>query len=87
MDKFNNIEIVTAVIIGISEHLLNWGVPKKYLPIINLVLSIIAAFVYVAPNSPKDAILAALIMALSASGMNVGMKALGNVIRKNKKNN
>lgn len=49
-------------------------VPSRWLPLVNIVLGQIAAFVYVAPDDPKYAVLAGLVMAFSAMGLWSGAK-------------
>lgn len=46
----------------------------RWVPLLNLVLGQIAAFVYVSPEDPKYAVLAGLVMAFSAMGLWSGTK-------------
>lgn len=48
--------------------------PSRWVPLINLILGQIAAFVYVSPEDPKYAVLAGLVMAFSAMGLWSGTK-------------
>lgn len=49
-------------------------IPGRFIPLVNLALGQIAAFVYVSPDDPKYAVLAGLMMAFSAMGMWSGVK-------------
>lgn len=49
-------------------------IPSRWIPLLNLVLGQLAAFFYVAPEDPKFAVLAGLVMAFSAMGVWSGTK-------------
>lgn len=48
--------------------------PGRWVPVLNIVLGQVAAFVYVAPGDPKYAVLAGLVIALSTMGAYSGTK-------------
>lgn len=48
--------------------------PGRWVPLLNIALGQIAAFVYVAPGDPKYAVLSGLVMAFSAMGLWSGAK-------------
>lgn len=50
------------------------GLPSRWAPLFSLVLSMAGAFVYVAPDDPKQAVLVGLVMGLSAIGAWSGAK-------------
>jgi hypothetical protein len=50
------------------------NIPGRWVPLLNLALGQIAAFVYVSPDDPKYAVLSGLVMAFSAMGMWSGTK-------------
>lgn len=50
------------------------GVPSRWNPLLALALGMAAAFVYVAPGDPKQAVLAGLVIGLTAIGAWSGAK-------------
>lgn len=64
---------VIVIFVEVLKQVLN--VPKRILPLINIFLGQIAAFVYVAPGEPKQAVLIGLVMAFSAMGLWSGAKS------------
>ena len=71
-----------AVIVGLVE-LVKVVTPEAYKPtvkrispLISLVLGIVAGIVYVEPGNPELAILAGIVMGLSASGLYSGGKSI-----------
>lgn len=85
MDDFKDITIANTIVIGISEHAQRFGFPKKYLPLLNLIDSIIVSFFLVKPLNIKNMIFSTLFLTLTSTGMNEGMKKLGKKMDKLKK--
>ena len=74
MFEFTDIAFITGIVVAISELLKLTKINPKFLPIINLALGLIFGFVYVAPEDPKTAVMAGLIIGLTASGVYSGSK-------------
>lgn len=74
MFDFTDIAFMTGIVMALAELLKRLGVPKKFVPIGDLILGLIAGFVYVAPGDPRTAILAGLIIGLSSAGLYSGAK-------------
>lgn len=87
MEDFKNITIASTIVIGISEHAQKIGFPKKYLPLLNLIISTIVSYFLAEPHDAKNIIFSILFLTLTSTGMNSGMKKLGKRIDKIKKDN
>ena len=61
--------VLIPVIIGLTEILKMYGLPKKLIPIISLLLGIGGGIFYLFPDDWKSGILGGIIMGLSASGL------------------
>lgn len=61
--------VVIPVIIAIVEVLKKVGMPVKLAPIVDIILGLIAGFVYIAPQDPKLAVFYGLVMGLTATGL------------------
>ena len=68
------ISIIIAVIIGLAELLKKVGINSKYIPIADLILGVVAGFIYLYPGEPKMAVLYGIIAGLSAAGLYSGVK-------------
>ena len=68
--------IFIPLIIGLTELSKNIGVPKKFLPLIGLILGIIIGVLFVEPNDIKNGILIGAIIGLSSSGLYSGAKTI-----------
>lgn len=69
-----DIALVPIIIILVEVAKQIFKVPSRWLPLVNIVLGQAAAFFYVAPDDPKYAVLAGLVMAFSAMGLWSGAK-------------
>ncbi len=65
---------LVPIIIILVEIIKRLGMPGRWLPLVNIVLGQVAAFVYLAPDDPKYAVLVGLLMAFSAMGLWSGAK-------------
>lgn len=74
--EFNAYDIgLIPLIIAIVEILkTSLKIPARIIPLVTIVLGLVAAFVYVSPGDPAQAILIGLVMAFSAMGMWSGAK-------------
>ncbi|PIC97873.1 MULTISPECIES: hypothetical protein [unclassified Sporosarcina] len=61
--------VLIPVIIGLTEILKMYGLPKKLIPIFSLLLGIGGGIFYLFPHDWKSGILGGIIMGLSASGL------------------
>ncbi|WP_301110205.1 hypothetical protein [Sporosarcina sp.] len=68
--------VLIPVIIGLTELLKVYGLPKKLLPIFSLVFGIGGGIFYLFPQDWKSGILGGIIMGLSASGLYSGSKTI-----------
>ena len=64
---------LVPIIVLLVEVIKRLGLPKRILPILNIFLGLIAAFVYIT-NDPKEAVLIGLVMGFSAMGLWSGAK-------------
>ncbi|HBT19826.1 MAG TPA: hypothetical protein DEA47_00365 [Peptococcaceae bacterium] len=62
------------IIVGIVQLAKKFGFPTRFAPLLSLLLGFTAAFVYIAPGQPKEAVLLGLVMGLSAVGLYSGSK-------------
>jgi len=72
---------LVPIIIGLAEIAKRLGVPKKYLPVLDLVLGIVAGFIYAAPGNAKEAALVGIALGLSASGLYSGVKNVAQAVK------
>jgi hypothetical protein len=73
-----NITLI-PVIVALVGVIGKMGVSPRFLPAAALALGLAGGFVYIAPDDPKKAVLAGLIMGLSSIGAYSGVK---NTIKK-----
>jgi hypothetical protein len=66
--------IVIAVIIGLIEGATRMGLPKRFAPVVAVVLGVAGGLVYIFPENPKMGVLVGLVMGLSAVGLYSGTK-------------
>lgn len=66
--------VFIPIILGLVEIGKSLGMPKKYSPIMSLVLGIIAGVVYVHPENLAAAILVGIALGLAAVGLYSGTK-------------
>ncbi len=69
-----DIALVPIIVILVEVAKQIFEVPSRFIPLVNIVLGQVAAFVYVSPNDPKYAVLSGLVMAFSAMGLWSGAK-------------
>ncbi|MBU5592797.1 hypothetical protein KQI89_13675 [Clostridium sp. MSJ-4] len=74
MFNFQDIGLMTAVVMGLSQVAKELGIKVKLIPILNLILGLIAGIVYVAPGDLKTGIFSGLTIGLTASGFYSGVK-------------
>lgn len=60
--------IILLMVIGITELAKRTGMPKKFLPLINLVFGIAAGILYISPYDWRQGLLQGIIVGLVASG-------------------
>lgn len=65
---------LVPVIVGLVRLIRAFGVPSRWLPLVALALGLLAGFVYVAPEDPREAVLAGIVMGLAAIGAWSGVK-------------
>jgi hypothetical protein len=65
---------LVPIIMILVEIIKQLGIPARILPLVNIVLGQVAAFVFVSPDDAKYAVLAGLVMAFSAMGLWSGAK-------------
>ena len=73
-ENMGMVAIIVPVIIGISEVAKTTKLPKKFIPLLNLVLGVAAAYVVVVPRTFEGIVLVGVIAGLSASGLYSGIK-------------
>lgn len=81
MDKTIFEVALVPVIIGVSEVAKRVGFPAKYIPVLNLVLGVVAGFIYAAPANPAEAALVGIALGLSASGLYSGVKNVAQAVK------
>lgn len=62
------------LIVALIELLKGAGLPKKWLPIVSIILGIAGGVVYICPHDLKGGIIIGLMLGLSASGLYSGSK-------------
>lgn len=71
--------VVSAIIIGLVKLSETLGVPKKFLPLVALVIGVILSVVYLGQGDIKKGILIGIWLGLGAVGLHSGIKnTLGN---------
>ena len=65
--------IIVPVIMALAELAKRTGLNAKYIPLLDIILGLIAGFVYLSAD-PKEAIFLGLMMGLTASGLYSGTK-------------
>ena len=75
-----DISVITSVVIAIAEMAKKLGLSTKFIPILNLILSITILFFY-GSNTIEENIFTGILVGLSASGLYSGVKT---VSKKNK---
>lgn len=68
--------VIVAVITGLVKVVNSLGVPKKYSPIIALVLGVLGGVFYLHPGHLLDGILYGAVLGLSSVGLYSGTKNL-----------
>jgi len=66
---------IIPLIVGLIQLAKKFGFPSRLAPLLSLVLGFTAAFIYIAPGNPKEAILVGLVIGLSAVGLYSGGKS------------
>lgn len=84
MFDFQDITVVTAVVMGLSEVAKKLGLNAKIVPIFNLVVGVVAGCVYMNPGDLKAGVFSGVIVGLSASGLYSGAKNVIQEITKDK---
>ena len=65
---------LVPIIVGLAEVGKRIGFPKKFIPVLDLALGLLAGFFYVAPGDAREAALVGIALGLSASGLYSGVK-------------
>lgn len=65
---------VVPLIIGLVSVLTSIGLPKKFAPVVSLVLGVLAGVIYVAPNDPAQGAIVGLALGLASVGLYSGAK-------------
>lgn len=76
---------IPVVILGLVAMANRLGVPKKFSPVLSLVLGIASGFVYLAPTDPKAAVLFGVVAGLIPVGLFSGVKNVAELVKDNKK--
>lgn len=73
---FSAYDVALVPMITITVELVKqvFPIPKRFIPLVTILLGQFAAFIYIAPGDPKHAILAGLVMAFSSMGLWSGAK-------------
>lgn len=66
---------IPPIIIGIMELAKVAGLPKRLVPYVNVILSLLFSTIYLYPNSLKQGIFVGIIIALSSMGLYNGTKS------------
>lgn len=66
--------VLIPVILGLVEIVKILGLPKRFSPLVSLVLGILAGVIYVHPENLSAAILVGIALGLSAVGLYSGTK-------------
>lgn len=66
--------VLIPLIVGLVELVKGLGLPKRFLPVISLLLGIAAGVFYLYPDDIKGGILVGIMLGLSASGLYSGTK-------------
>jgi Kef-type K+ transport system membrane component KefB len=74
---------LVPLIIGMIELIKRVGVPKKYSPVVAIILGILFGFYYLAPGDPQKAVFLGLAAGLSAIGLYSGTKNTVQQLRNN----
>lgn len=61
--------VILAVIVGLGELYKKMELPKKFLPLVNIVLGVLAGFFFIDPVSIQESIMTGLMLGLGASGL------------------
>lgn len=61
--------VIIAVLVGVSQIVKGLGLPKKYVPAVNVVLGVIAGLTMVEAPTIQEKVLYGIIVGLSASGL------------------
>lgn len=78
---------LVPIITGMVELLKKAGIPKRYSPVISLILGLLAGFYYLAPGDTPRAVLLGLVVGLSAIGLYSGTKNTIEELKNNSGNN
>jgi len=81
MINFQDIGLMSAVVMGLSQVAKELGVKVKLIPLLNLILGIMAGILYVSPGNFKFGILSGITIGLSASGFYSGVKNVRQAFR------
>lgn len=73
--------VLIPIIIGLVDALKGYGLPKKWWPIVSILLGVGGGVVYVHPGDFWNGVLSGVVMGLSAGGLYSG----GRVIARNEK--
>lgn len=65
---------LVPVILAVVELLKRVGIPKKFSPLVALILGILCGFYYLAPGEPSKAVFLGVVAGLSAIGLFSGTK-------------
>lgn len=70
--------VIVGVIIGLIEMFKQLGLPKRYAPVVAVVLGVVMGIVYAFPDNPKMGVLVGLTMGLTSVGLYSGTKTAVN---------
>ncbi|MEJ8554297.1 holin [Tepidibacter sp. Z1-5] len=68
--------IIISLIVGITQVIKTAGVPKKFAPLVSLVVGIVLCIFYESNTDIKKSILDGIIAGLTASGLFSGYKSV-----------
>lgn len=75
MDGYSN-PIIISLIVGITQVIKTAGVPKKFAPIVSLIIGIVLCVLYESNVDMKKSIVDGIIAGLTASGLVSGYKSV-----------
>ncbi|PID23256.1 hypothetical protein CSV61_02075 [Sporosarcina sp. P3] len=68
--------VLIPVIVGLVDALKGYGLPKKWWPVVSVLLGVGGGVVYVYPGDWVSGVLSGLVMGLSAGGLYSGGKVV-----------
>lgn len=70
---FTDLAFMTGIVAAFSEFLKLIKVRVTWIPIFNMLFGVVLGFIYVSPDDPKQALMAGILIGLSANGLYTGV--------------